>query len=185
MNHYDSDTTFSDWPHAPSHLFVPHATYFVTAGTYMKPMLFNTPEKRDLLLKSLFKEALCFKWRLEAWAVLANHYHFVACAPEDAGSLKPMLNALHSKTAIWLNKQDGTPGRKVWYRYRDTCLTYQKSYLVRLNYTHYNPVKHGLVTKAEDYPWCSMGWFLREGDPKFRDMVLSIKHDRINVEDDF
>jgi putative transposase len=185
MTYHDPDATFSDWPHAPCHLFVPHATYFITAGTYLKQMLFNSPAKRDFLMETLFEEALRWNWRLEAWAILANHYHVVACAPELADSLKSLLNAIHSKTAIWLNKHDAQSGRKCWYRYRDTCLTYQKSYLARLNYTHHNPVKHGVVKDAEDYRWCSLAWFKEQAEPRFRDRVLSLKYDRINVEDDF
>ena len=164
---------------------MPNGNYFVTAGTYQKAMLFDTPEKRDFLLQTLFDEATAWNWDLEAWAVMANHYHIIARAPKDAKTLKRFMQALHSKTAIWLNKHDGTPGRKVWFQYRDTCLTYQKSYLARLNYVHHNPVKHGLVKNAEDYPWCSMAWFLSGAEPGFRKTVLSFKHDKVNVEDDY
>ena len=179
------DEEYTEWAHGPSHLFVPGSAYFVTAGTLGKALLFDTAEKRDFLLRSLFAEAECWKWRLEAWAVMGNHYHFVAAAPEDAQTLKRMITSLHSKTAIWLNKKDATPGRKVWFQYRDTCLTYQRSYLARLNYVHHNPAKHGLVKNAEDYAWCSMAWFTKNAEASFRKTVLSFKHDRVNVDDDY
>ena len=176
---------YRTWHHSPSHLFEPGAAYFVTAGTYQKATFFDTPEKRDFLLSTLFEEAKRFDWRLEAWAVMSNHYHFVAMAPEDANTLRKFVKALHSKAAIWLNRVDGESGRKVWFQYRDTCLTYQKSYLARLNYVHNNPVKHGLVGNAENYPWCSMAWFMNQSDPGFRKTVLAMKSDRVNVDDDF
>ena len=185
MANGEFDTKYAEWPHAPSHLFSPHAMYFVTAGTYRKQHLFNTASKRDCLLQTLFEQAQRLNWRLEAWAIMANHYHFVACASDDPESLRPMITSLHSKMAIWLNREDGTSGRKVWYQYRDTCLTYQRSYLARLNYVHNNPVKHGLVKSAEEYPWCSMAWFLAGAEPKFRALVRSVKHDRINVDDEY
>lgn len=116
---------------------------------------------------------------------MANHYHLVARAPDDAKTLKRMVGAVHSRSAIWLNKADAAPGRKVWYQYRDTCLTFQASYFARLNYVHNNPVKHQLCRCAQDYPWCSMGWFMREAQAPFRDTVLSFKTDTINVDDDF
>jgi len=74
-----------------------------------------------------------FGWRVEAWAVFSNHYHFVGHSPEtaeSADSLMPMLKMLHVKTGEWTNKLDKTPGRRVWYNYRETRLTYQKSYLI-------------------------------------------------------
>jgi len=177
--------SYREWAHAPAHLFVPNSAYIVTAGTYHKAMLFDTAEKRDFLLQSLFKEAERWEWGLQAWAVMANHYHFVAHAPEAAETLKRLITSLHSKTAIWLNKKDGAPGRKVWFQYWDTCLTYQRSYLARLNYVHHNPVKHGLVTDAAEYPWCSMAWFEEKARAGFRKTVLSFKYDRVNVRDDF
>ena len=56
-----------------------------------------------------------------------------------------MLSTLHVKTAEWVNKLDCTRGRQVWFNYRETRITYEKSYLVRLNYVHQNAVKHGLI----------------------------------------
>jgi putative transposase len=72
-----------------------------------------------------------------------------------------MLKVLHVKTAEWVNGLDHTPGRQVWFNFRDMRLTYQKSYLARLNYFHQNPVRHGLVAVANQYPFCSARWFER------------------------
>ena len=181
----DTNCTYHEWPHAPSHLFIPSSAYIVTASTHGKSLFFNTPAKLDFLLNALFEEAQSFKWQLQAWAVMANHYHFIAQAPENAATLKEMVQSLHSKTARWLNKLDRTQGRKVWFQYWDTCLTYEKSYLARLNYVHHNPVKHGLVGNAENYRWCSMSWFTRNASAGFRRTVLAFKIDKVTVKDDF
>jgi putative transposase len=179
------DVVWTNWPHSPSHLFVPDAFYIVTAGTYRKARFFHTPERLALLQSALFQQATIYGWRLEAWAVMQNHYHFVAQAPEDAKSLKRMLQALHSQTSRLVNREDSTPGRQVWFEYRDTCLTHEKSYFARLHYVHRNPLKHGVVAAAENYPWCSMGWFIQKAAPALRRTVLSFKWDRISIEDDF
>ncbi|MCL5257575.1 MAG: hypothetical protein M1319_07245 [Chloroflexi bacterium] len=179
------EMVYSQWAHAPSHIFVPGGTYIVTAATYQKAALFNSPEKRNQLMESLFDEASHWGWLLQAWAVMTNHYHFVAVAAEGAGTLRRMITSLHSKTAIQLNKMDAAPGRKVWFQYWDTMLTYEPSYLARLNYVHHNPVKHGFVENAEDYRWCSMAWFSRNAEAGFQRTVLSFKYDRITIEDDF
>ena len=179
------ETLYREWAHAPSHLFVPGGSYIITAGTYQRALLFDSHEKRDFLMRSLFDEAERWGWSLQAWAVMENHYHFVALAPEDAATLKRLITSLHSKTAIWLNKTDGAPGRKVWFQYWDTSLTYHHSYLARLNYVHNNPVKHGLVGNAENYRWCSLGWFTRNAEAGFRKTVLSFKYDKITIEDNF
>ncbi|MGB8475864.1 MAG: hypothetical protein WCE61_17420, partial [Candidatus Acidiferrum sp.] len=69
--------------------------------------------------------------------------------------------------------------------YRETRLTYEKSYLARLNYVHQNPVKHGLVPVASLYPWCSAPWFERTARPAQIRTIHRFKTDRLNVADDF
>jgi putative transposase len=181
----DSERSFGIWAHSPAHWFAPGFAYIVTAGTYQKRHHFESDDRRTLLLTTLFEEAERFGWSLQAWAVLSNHYHFVAHAPEDATSLVSMIRRLHSRTARQLNKEDIAPGRRVWFQYWDTCLTNERSYLARLNYVHHNPEKHGLVALAENYPWCSMAWFLHESEANFRRTVLSFKYDRISINDVF
>jgi putative transposase len=157
----------------------------VTCGTYLKRHHFTTQARLDLLQSQLFTVAEEFGWRLQAWAILSNHYHFLASSPKDARTLSRMLSKLHTLTATAINRQDGTPGRRVWYQYWDSRITYQRSYLARLKYVHQNPVHHGLVQHAEAYPWCSAAWFARCARPSFRQTVESFKLDRLNVVDDF
>jgi len=179
------EAKYQEWAHAPSHLFKPGSMYFVTAGTYRKALLFDTPDKLDFLAQSFFNELRIWDWKPEAWAFFANHYHCIILAPDDTNSLRPMLQSLHSKTAIWLNKTDGLPGRKVWFQYRDTCLTYERSYLGRLNYVMNNPLKHRVVQNAENYRWCSLTWFVKEASAGWRRTVLSVPYDKVEVEDDY
>jgi putative transposase len=155
------------WPHAPTHQLSVRGTYFVTAGTYLKAHHFRGAVRLRVLHRGLLTVAREFNWQLEAWAVFSNHYHFVAHSPgqaQDAASLPAMLGVLHTKTARWLNRIEGAPDRKVWHNYWETRLTYQKSYLARLNYVHQNAVKHGLVPAANQYPWCSAAWFEPENE---------------------
>ena len=69
--------------------------------------------------------------------------------------------------------------------FRETFITHQTSYLARLKYVNENPVRHGLVDVATDYPWSSAAWFEGSAPESFRKSVARFKTDRINVEDDF
>src|SRR4249920_1099867 len=79
-----SEAPPKDWPHAPVHRLSEHGIYFITAGTLHKEHLFDTSAKRDLLERMLLSLAKARGWQLEAWAILANHYHFVARAQPDS-----------------------------------------------------------------------------------------------------
>jgi putative transposase len=153
------------WPHAPEHRLGEAGTYFVTAATYQKAHHFRGSARLEVVHRGLLTVARDFGWRLEAWAVFSNHYHLVGHSPRDAETLRAMLAKLHERTAKWVNKLDATPGRKVWHNFHDTRLTFEKSYLARLSYTHRNAVRHGLVPVANQYPWCSAAWFERVATP--------------------
>jgi len=157
----------------------------VTAGTYRKEHFLSSPERLTLVRDALFACANEFGWRLQAWAVMSNHYHFVAVSPVDAGSLRRLVGKLHMTTAKALNEMDGTPGRKIWHQYWDSRITYQPSYLARVKYVHHNPVHHGVALNADNYEWCSAAWFARTAEPAFVRTVASFKTDRLNVLDDF
>ncbi|NIR49584.1 hypothetical protein GWO43_13850 [candidate division KSB1 bacterium] len=173
------------WHHRPEHIFVPGTMYIVTASTLHQQHFFRGRERLRLLNKVLLEALDDYNWSVQAWAVFSNHYHFIAKSPEDATTLKSMIQRLHSQTSREVNKLDGTSGRQVWFQYWDTCLTFEKSYYPRLNYVHNNAVKHGLVQKAEDYPFCSAAWFQAQTEPAFRRKVESFRYDRIKIIDDF
>jgi REP-associated tyrosine transposase len=173
-----------DWPHAPLHRVSEAGAYIITAGTYRKRHILDTPAKLDLVRDALFHVALAQGWELQAWAVLSNHYHLVAAVPDEA-DLSRFIHSLHRFTSRELNKIDRTSGRRVWHQCWDTHLTYERSYLARLNYVHTNPVHHGVVEDERSYPWCSAAWFVREADAALRKTVESFKTDRVNVPDEF
>ena len=108
----------------------------------------------DFFQDCLFKCASEFGWNLRAWAVLANHYHFVAASPPDPRTLRKFLGKLQMQTAKQLNHWDNTPGRKVWFQFWESHITLERSYLARLNYVHHNPARHGIVPLADNYKWC-------------------------------
>jgi putative transposase len=160
----------------------------VTASTYQKQHHFGGAERLAVLHRGLLSVARDFGWHLEAWAVFSNHYHFIGHSSEtapDAANLSQMLGVLHTKTARWVNGLDNMPNRQVWFNFRETRLTYQKSYLARLNYVHQNPVKYGLVLVANQYPWCSARWFERNASTAMVKAIYRFSLDRVQVQDDF
>ena len=176
------------WPHAPTHQLSGRGTYFITASTYQKAHHFRGSARLRVLQRGLLTVAKKYDWQLEAWAVFSNHYHFIARSPinaDDASSLSDMLSVLHVKTGEWVNKLDKSSGRQVWFNFRETKLTNQRSYLARLNYVHQNAVKHNLVLVANQYPWCSASWFERTASAAIVKSIYRFKTDRVAVPDDF
>ena len=176
--------TIRDWPHAPIHRLGAPGAYILTAGTHQGQPFFNSPERLTFLTNTILELAEKCACALQAWAVFSNHYHLIleTTAPT---SLKSLIRQAHSTSARHANAADLTPDRKVWFQYWETHLTFPKSYLARLSYVHANAVRHHLVRRAADYPWCSAGWFERRAHRSFYRTVMTFPCDQLNVPDDF
>ena len=189
MNLPDDETSLHgtrDWPHAPPHRLASAGVYFVTARTLNKVPYFCSPDRLGFVRDRLLSLAGHYGWKLEAWAVLSNHYHFVGHSPEferGAQSLGKFVRHLHSDITRFVNRADGVAGRTLWHNYRETHLVFQHGYMARLNYTHNNPVHHRLVGRACDYEWCSAAGLERACRQAWVNTIYSFKFDDIAAED--
>ncbi len=176
-----------DWPHAPPHRLGEAGVYFLTARSGQGHHLLKSDSMKDWFQAKLQELALEFGWRLEAWAVLSNHYHFVAHSPEndpDATWVSPWIQKLHSLTTKELNRRENHAGRsRLWQNYRETHLTFQRSYLARLNYVHQNAAYHGLVRVGSQWKWCSAAKFVEAVSPAWVKTIASFGYDQIARED--
>ncbi|HRK22311.1 MAG TPA: hypothetical protein PLX06_10900 [Fimbriimonadaceae bacterium] len=175
----------ADWHHSPLHRLGADGAYIVTASTLNKKQIYTTSKKLAFLCSQIQELALHYNLELEAWAAFSNHYHLIVRPHGTEEEFAMYFKHLHANLSRESNRWDATPGRKVWFQYRDTRLTNQKSYLARFAYVLRNPVKHGLVHHPEQYPYCSAGWFARNARPAQLRMIESIKCDLVKIDDDF
>ena len=115
----------SDWPHAPVHRFSDGGIYFVTGATLYKQHFFRRPRSLDALQELLFETAREQAVSLQAWCLFSNHYHLVATAEEGA-CIKNLLTSLHVDSAKAMNRVEDRQGRRIWYQFRETQLTYER-----------------------------------------------------------
>ncbi len=184
----DSAKGSRDWPHAPPHRLGIAGVYFLTARAAQQRHLLDSNEMKDWFQDCIFSLCEEFGWKLEAWAVLSNHYHLIAHSPLQsegaAGTLRKMVQKLHSLTTKELNRRQNLPGRsRLWQNYRETHLTHQRSYLARLHYVHQNAVHHGLVRVGSDWKWCSAHAFKQAVSPAWLKTITSFKFDEIAAKD--
>jgi putative transposase len=97
---------------------------------------------------------------VHAWVVLPNHYHLVASV--DMQAYRSWVGRLHNGKATQWNREDATPGRKVWFRFSDRQIRSERHYYASVNYIHGNPVKHGYVEDARSWPWSSLHEYLAQ-----------------------
>lgn len=141
--------------HAPPHPFRCAGYYFITAANYEHAHIMSTPERRTEFEGRLALALKEINAQVEGWAILSNHYHFLA-GVESLDHVSAMLKQLHGSTSYEWNKADGKTGRRVWYKFADRLIRDERHYYCALNYIHINPVKHGYVSDPYEWPWMSL-----------------------------
>ena len=147
--------------HQPPHPIQIEAAYLLTAVCYEHKQHINTPDRRSSLLDSLFTQFMELGMTLSAWVILTNHYHLLVHISEFK-LLRELFRLVHGRSSYEWNKEDNTPGRKNWFRYTDRMIRSERHYNSTLNYIHFNPVKHGLVSSPYDWQWSSVHWYLEQ-----------------------
>jgi putative transposase len=155
------DEIFKKAQHNPPHLFIPNTVYMLTASTYQSENIISTPERKTEWRDAFLKAAEIYQWKAIAWVVLHNHYHSLVESPNNPSSPTEFVGSYHKFTARKWNAEDEDSGRQVWWNYWDTCIRSEQAYFNRLRYIFWNPVKHGLAAKPDEYPFSSYSGFLQ------------------------
>jgi putative transposase len=91
--------------------------------------------------------------RLWAYCLMTNHVHFVA-VPDAAESLGQTFRDTHQAYASWLNRRLDENGH-LWQGRFFSCVLDDAHLWAAVRYVERNPVRAGLVARAEDWPWSS------------------------------
>lgn len=120
------------------------------------PMWMKNPAVAKLIVDSLqFGESQRGLYRMWAFAVMSNHVHLLI---ETVEPLEKITRFLKGYTARWANRLLGRTGRAFWQDESFDHWVRNSAELERIiHYIEINPVKVGLVSKPEDWPWSSAG----------------------------
>ena len=99
--------------------------------------------------------------------------------------LSSIISSLHKFTSRQWNIQDKVKGRKVWWNYWDTCITNEGSCYSRINYIHWNPVKHGYTSLPEQFVFSSYNAFFEMDKYSLKEFEERYPFDRVSIMDDF
>lgn len=152
--------------HGPPHFAGQQTSQYLITGTCYEhaPILGATHQRLDefaLALWQTFEDAAAI---IHAWCLLPNHYHVLATIP-DLPVLVARLGKLHGSTSFTWNGEDNARGRQCWHRATDRAMRNEEHFWATLNYIHHNPVRHGYVSKWQDWPWSSAREYLAKTGP--------------------
>jgi len=95
------------------------------------------------------------RYGVDVWAycLLPNHVHFI-CIPKGEGALARAFNAIHMRYAQYTNGSREISG-PIWRPRFMSCILDEPSVREEIRFVETNPVRSGLVSQADAYPWSS------------------------------
>ncbi|MES2685811.1 MAG: transposase [Pseudomonadota bacterium] len=110
------------------------------------------------LLALIDENARKFSVAVHAYVLMDNHFHLLA-TPETADGVPQLMQATGRRYVRYFNDSQGRTGTLWEGRYRSTVIQAERYLLACMAYIDLNPVRHGLVVQARDYPWSSHGHY--------------------------
>jgi putative transposase len=142
---------------------IPGASYFLTVAL--------ADRRSDLLVRriAMFRESLLaarrrHPFRVVAMVVLPDHWHAIWTLPQGdgdcalrVGQLKAAFSRAVPEAGVLRASLVRRRERGIWQRrYWEHIIRDERDLQAHIAYIHGNPVKHGLVERAEDWPYSTL-----------------------------
>lgn len=150
---------------------------YVKGGTYFFTV--NLLDRNKSLLVEhidLLREFIRFvksqrPFYIDAWVVLPDHLHAVLTLPDDDvdyssrwREIKKRFSKSLPKTEFLTQTRKHKNERGIWQRrFWEHTIRDDNDYWHHVNYVHFNPLKHGLVSQVADWPYSSFHRAVKQG----------------------
>ena len=130
--------------------------YHVLNRGNARAQVFHKPEDYAAFLHAVHEASVRLPMRLLAYCVMPNHFHLVLRPFADGDLSRWMQWLLTTHVRRYLRHYDHSG--HVWQGRFKAFPTQDDAHLVTVvRYVERNPLRAGLVARAEDWPWSSLG----------------------------
>lgn len=129
----------------PPHFEIEGSIYFITTRLKERKSLF-TADQTEIVNKTIFDLKSRNEWALYAYVIMPNHLHLLMRLTRYG--ISKTVQLLKGRASRQIN--EGNFWQKGFF---DLTILTDHKFKEKFNYIHYNPVKWGLVEKAEDYKY--------------------------------
>ena len=151
----------------------PGATYFFTVSLYDRSAR-DLVDHIDILRASLQATKAVRPFRIDAMVVLPEHLHALWTLPggdADYGLRWRLIKRGFTRALAVRRELEGgalprrgADERVLWQRrFWEHQIRGEEDFARHVDYIHFNPVKHGWVTMARDWPHSSFHRYVRQG----------------------
>jgi putative transposase len=134
-------------------IVIPDYPHHVTHRGNRKADIFLDDIDRQVYIKKLITQCLEWSVKIWAWCLMSNHVHLIA-VPARQNSLSRAFQRIHGDYAEYFNARYSKSGH-LWQD-RFHAVVMDASHLWNgVRYVERNPVRAGMVRRAEDHLWSS------------------------------
>lgn len=150
---------------------------FTRGGCYFFTLALQD-RKQDTLVRHIAELRQAFyavkqrhPFEIIAVCVLPEHLHLLVRLPENDNSYPTRLRLIKAKFSQALPKTENLSAsrqnkneRGIWQRrYWEHEIRDERDLNAHIDYIHFNPVKHGYVTRVADWPYSSFHRYVADG----------------------
>ena len=133
----------------PTRSISPPGTYFVTFATWQRRRLFVVDNYARLFLKTLYGYRRPGRFQLHAFVLMPDHVHLLL-TPAPEITLERSLQLIKGGYSHAFGVEFGNT--EIWQRgFTDHRIRDVRDFEQHREYIHENPVKRGLVARADQY----------------------------------
>nr|WP_297400191.1 transposase [uncultured Marinobacter sp.] len=142
-------------------------TYFFTAVTANRTPIFDSPAAVGRLRASFRSVMTRYPFSIDAMVVLPDHLHTIWTLPEGDDDFSRRWRLIKTGFTKRCNEVAGLSIRinsRVWQkRFWEHTIRDEQDFERHVDYIHFNPVKHGHVSRVVDWPYSSFHRYVRDG----------------------
>ncbi len=151
--------------------FIPGGTWFFTVNLLKRRGNNLLIREIDLLRQIIRRVKQAHPFHIDAWVVLPEHMHCLFTLPpgdSDFSLLWRLIKSGFSRALPITERRSPvriTAGeRGLWQRhFWEHVIRDDDDYRRHVDYVHVNPVKHGLVTRVQDWPYSTFHRYVKRG----------------------
>jgi REP element-mobilizing transposase RayT len=136
-----------------------------------------TSSEYPLILEALEASRSRLGFALCGYVLMSDHWHALIW-PRYPVTISRVLHDVKTTSARKLNRRRGVEGPLWQHQFWDRFVRNAKEFSQRLDYMHQNPVRKGLVSRPEQWPWSSYNNFSLDKD-KVRACPIQIDYLRL------
>ncbi len=144
--------------------YIPNAIIFITVVTRDRMPYFKSDQDIRLYWETLKRVQEIYPFNLLAYVILPDHFHWLMRLKDSGGNFSQVLHSFKRNFTLNFKKTHNIITQlSLWQRgYWDHIIRNEGDLNNHFDYIHWNPVKHNLVNRPENWPHSSyLHWYKR------------------------